>query len=296
MARLTLRGWLRQAYLGAFLRRIANRPHSSDWRRSAIVFAPHPDDETLACGGTIAKKRRAGAAVTVVFMTDGRFSHAHLMPADDLALLRRQEARAACHRLGVASADVLFLDFPDNDLEAHEAQAAERVRTILWDRWPQEVYVPYHGEPPRDHMATYRAVAQALQAHPAPVTVYAYPVWFWDHWPWTRLVRPGRRATATAVGHTLAAWFGLRMLRLFPHVVDVSDAMADKRAALAAHRTQMERMQPETAWPILADVSNGDFLGCFMQPFELFRRYEAGPGHFIAPVDKLTTIVTEKVK
>ena len=40
-------------------------------RAPAIVFAPHPDDETLGCGGTILKKRSLGAPVEVVFLTDG---------------------------------------------------------------------------------------------------------------------------------------------------------------------------------------------------------------------------------
>lgn len=268
----------------------ATTPELTELHRSAIVFAPHPDDETLACGGTIAKKRKAGAAVTVVFMTDGRSSHAQLMPAEELAQMRCKEALAACHRLGVASQNVIFLDFPDNDLQSHEAQAADRVRTILMEYQPGEVYVPYSGEPPQDHISTYIAVAQALEKHPTSVTVYAYPVWFWDHWPWTKLKRPGARATLNALRRTLAAWFGLRMLRLFPYVVDVREAMPDKHEALAAHGTQMVRQQSEPAWPVLADVSDGDFLACFLQPFELFRRYEAGPNRgSVGPVDSIST-------
>ena len=37
-----------------------------------VVLAPHMDDETLGCGGTIARHVRAGAQVTVIFLTDGR--------------------------------------------------------------------------------------------------------------------------------------------------------------------------------------------------------------------------------
>jgi hypothetical protein len=50
-------------------------------RRSAVVFAPHPDDETLGCGGTIVRKIRAGARVRLVVMTDGGSSHRELLPA-----------------------------------------------------------------------------------------------------------------------------------------------------------------------------------------------------------------------
>ena len=37
-----------------------------------MVLAPHMDDETIGCGGTLARHVRAGASVTVVFLTDGR--------------------------------------------------------------------------------------------------------------------------------------------------------------------------------------------------------------------------------
>jgi LmbE family N-acetylglucosaminyl deacetylase len=44
-----------------------------------VVFSPHPDDETLGCGSTIIKKKRLGADVTIVFMTDGSKSHPHFI-------------------------------------------------------------------------------------------------------------------------------------------------------------------------------------------------------------------------
>jgi LmbE family N-acetylglucosaminyl deacetylase len=40
--------------------------------KSILVFAPHPDDETLGCGGTIANRVREGHEVEIFFMTDGR--------------------------------------------------------------------------------------------------------------------------------------------------------------------------------------------------------------------------------
>lgn len=52
---------------------------SSELSRSAVVFSRYPDDECLACAGTILRKKMAGGAVKVVQMTDGQApTHANL--------------------------------------------------------------------------------------------------------------------------------------------------------------------------------------------------------------------------
>jgi LmbE family N-acetylglucosaminyl deacetylase len=40
-----------------------------------IVVAPHPDDESLACGGLLAEACRQGLRGTVVIVSDGAGSH-----------------------------------------------------------------------------------------------------------------------------------------------------------------------------------------------------------------------------
>src|SRR5262245_42487805 len=82
---------------------------ADDLGRSAVVFAPHQDDEVLGCGGTVVRKLRAGADVTVVFMTDGSAAHGDLIAPDELTRIRAGEARAACDLLGVPADRVLFL-------------------------------------------------------------------------------------------------------------------------------------------------------------------------------------------
>ncbi len=66
-----------------------------DIKRPAIVFSPHFDDETLGCGGIIFKKKRAGADVKIVFMTDGSKSHKNLISEDELKVIRQSEGLAA---------------------------------------------------------------------------------------------------------------------------------------------------------------------------------------------------------
>lgn len=76
---------------------------------SAIVFSPLPDDETLGCGDTIIRKRKLGAEVSIIVMTDGRKSHPGLISGDELRSLRRSEALEAGRMLGVTDDDVIFL-------------------------------------------------------------------------------------------------------------------------------------------------------------------------------------------
>jgi len=92
-----------------------------------ILFAPHPDDETLAAGGLLTRLVHQHAAVRVVFVTNGDgYPEAvkegfHLQrPTDEdyleLGELREREALAATRHLGLQKRDVSFLGFPDGGL------------------------------------------------------------------------------------------------------------------------------------------------------------------------------------
>ena len=80
---------------------------NEDLGRSTIVFSPHPDDETLGCGGTIAMKIKKGYNVSIVFMTDGRnallekFDIRSNPSPQKLKGIRKEEAKQATKILGV---------------------------------------------------------------------------------------------------------------------------------------------------------------------------------------------------
>src|SRR5215831_2024102 len=92
-----------------------------------VVFAPHPDDETIAVGGLLHRMAGAHATVQVVFVTNGdgypdavrETLHRPPRQADYLAYgrLRQREAQAAAKRLGVPRDAVDFLGFPDGGLD-----------------------------------------------------------------------------------------------------------------------------------------------------------------------------------
>jgi LmbE family N-acetylglucosaminyl deacetylase len=253
---------------------------SSEYAESAIVFAPHEDDETLACGGTIVRKKQAGAAVKIVFLTDGRASHAHMMDWQKLSAMRQQEAINAAQVLGVAEEDVTFLGFPDNDLVSHESAAIEQVIAILEKEAPQQIFIPYHREPLfiRDHRATYDIVSEAARRTGKSVTIYEYPVWFWCHWPWMKLVwyrtKPLGNLKMALRSVQRGLKLGLNPWTEFTTSSDISQVLAQKQEALACHHSQVNKQLDRSDWAILAEVSDGDFLECFAQPQEIFYRHQ----------------------
>jgi LmbE family N-acetylglucosaminyl deacetylase len=245
----------------------------TDLQRSAIVFAPHQDDETLGCGGSLLKKTAAGASVQVVFMTDGSRSHRHLMSASDMRALRAREALAATRALGIGAHDVHFLEFRDGELKYHRKKAIERVRALVHACHPREIFIPYHGERQPDHDATNRIVLAALHACKADVLVYEYPVWFWHHWPWVSLPARANRTTLKVLYASVMTGFGMKVLRDFRCAVYINDVLEQKRVALQQYQSQMTRLLPGSLWATLHDVSNGEFLERFFQPYEIFQRY-----------------------
>jgi LmbE family N-acetylglucosaminyl deacetylase len=247
--------------------------------RSAVVFSPHFDDETLGCGGLIIKKRRAGGSVKIVFMTDGSTSHQHLMPRHELSAVRYREAVEAAGIMGVAEADVIALGFEDQKLNECAEAAAERVCAILEECRPAEIWMPHSSEPAiwsLDHRATTRIVKQAARRSKRGYEVYEYPVWLWYSYPWVDLPLAHPREALALLKSSVAASFGLSLVRTCRWHLDVGDVLEVKRAALAAYRSQMTRLKPDPAWATLGDVANGQFLDCFFTSREVFARCDLG--------------------
>ena len=238
---------------------------------SAVIIAPHPDDETLGCGGTVIRKKHAGADVKIIFMTDGSHSNNKVLSVDELTVIRVNEALAATRMLGVEETALFFLGFEDGRLAQMQEAAVARVAAILQQQQPEEIFIPYSHDPHPDHMAAHKIVMAALQQYQREVVIYEYPIWFWRQWPWTSVPLHSRRKIVKVLRKNVI--MNARLLNVFKSRVDIEGVLAQKQAALGEHKSQLTQLVPDPRWLTLGDVANGEFLDCFFQKHEVFHRY-----------------------
>lgn len=194
--------------------------------RTVIVFSPHPDDETLGCGGTIAKKVAEGYAVYVVVLTDGRNAFSKVLNVTsnptpgELKAIRREEVIQALTLLGVPKSNAFFLDFEDGSLSAHEQEVEIAVTSFLKSHLPDEVYFPIKREAHPDHQAANKIVHQCLLRNNLREIGFQYSV-----------VHKYSR-----IGPALERAIGFFARRI--KTVDVSDYLAVKKEALDKFKSE----------------------------------------------------------
>lgn len=124
--------------------------------RRVVVFAPHPDDEILGCGGALADLLDRGARVEVVLVTDGAAAARDAEERVRIASLRFEESRRALESLGGGTLHAG--DLPDRGLAERLGEVEELLGRWLTEAAPDLVFAPSPVETHPDH----RAVAAAL--------------------------------------------------------------------------------------------------------------------------------------
>ena len=185
-----------------------------------LVLAPHPDDESLGCGGLIAQACAAGTEVHVVIVTDGTGSHPHSLeyPAARLKAVRRDEAAAAVETLGLPPGRLSFFDYRDSASPRRGAalrDAAQRLAAFTRERGIATVFSTWKHDPHPDHVSAHRIAA--LASGIAGFRLMSYAVWGWT-------LPPGRWLPRQAI----------RGVRL-----DVSSSLPLKQRAISCHQSQM---------------------------------------------------------
>jgi LmbE family N-acetylglucosaminyl deacetylase len=222
--------------------------------RPFIVVAPHPDDESLGCGGLIADACRQDLRGKIVIVSDGAGSHPNskAYPPDRLRSLREEEARHAVAELGLKPEDMLFLRLPDRFVP-HEGEEAERAIAAIADCVREigagSLFVSWRHDPHCDHEASYR-IAREVQRRVSNVRLFEYIVW----------------------GHTLPPSTEVGPIHGGFRIRLDDETLEEKRRAIAAHRSQTSH---------LIDDDPGGFLftqidlAHFDRPYEFFLESDA---------------------
>ena len=141
-----------------------------------LLFAPHPDDESLAAGGLLQRFARSGAAVRVVYLTDGEnndWAHRALLKRwriddedrDAYAKLRRRESLDALATIGIDPESAAFLHLPDTRVRAAGASLLPRLRSMIAEFAPTLLVAPSCEDLHTDHVAAAQLIAAAHDPH-----------------------------------------------------------------------------------------------------------------------------------
>jgi LmbE family N-acetylglucosaminyl deacetylase len=131
----------------------------------AIIFAAHPDDEILGCGGTIARMVNEGIDVHVVFFADGESSRDNKKNINNLINIRKRNAQTACSIVGCKSVE--FLDFPDNRMDSCDLiEIVKKVEFFINLYQPKKVFTHFSDDLNIDHQIVNQAVVTACRPKP----------------------------------------------------------------------------------------------------------------------------------
>ncbi len=235
--------------------------------RSALVVAPHPDDETFGCGATIARRAAAGTDVWVVIAADGRHarSGSSRISALELAGLRRAEAVAACAALGVPEDRVIQLGIEDTHVEFAYDRLVTELRELLLTHEPDDVFTTSERDWHIDHRSVSHATRTAA-ASTGRLSILEYPIWWWIDGP--RLHQPGHRRLGRALHGLAAPWESPLTLQAVG--LDTNGFIDSKRAAIAAHATQVSNYTDEPDWYVI----DAKALDLFCGRQEIFLRID----------------------
>lgn len=220
--------------------------------RTVLCIFAHPDDESLACGGTLARLSDAGARVVVICASRGEAgscSDPSLVPDGDLGLVRARELRDAAAVLGIA--EVIVLDHRDGDLRWIDVPELHAEIVMMLERYRPDAVITFaedglywHLDHIGVHERTYTAVLSLGGAAPPLYYVTMQPGMMREVVD-AALTKGAAPADSTFWGIEADAFGACAKPPGF--VIDVRNWVPRKLAALRCHRTQMGPNNP-IAW------------------------------------------------
>jgi LmbE family N-acetylglucosaminyl deacetylase len=195
-----------------------------------LVIAPHPDDEVLGAGGTIARLASHHCQVTVVVVTEGKPPAYSRENVDRV----REEARRAHRILGVT--ETIWLDHPAAALtEVAHSELNASLSQVIRDVRPDVMFIPFVGDIHRDHQLIFTSSLVAARPHHGtfPRSILAYETLSETNWN-APYVTPG----------------------FIPNVfIDISDHLNLKIEAMEAFKSQLRQAPHERSIEALSALA-----------------------------------------
>ena len=238
--------------------------------RTVLGIFAHPDDESLACGGTLARLADAGARVVVMCASRGEAGStcdpSLVADGDSLGSVRARELRDAAAILGVA--EVIVLDHPDGDLRWDHVPELHAEIVLMLEHYRPDAVITFaedglywHLDHIGVHERTYTAVLSLGAAAP-PLYYVTMPEGIMLRVVEAAHAKSGAPPDSSLWGIAADAFGHCATPPTF--VIDVRHWVPRKLAALRCHRTQIGPGNP-IAW--ISDDEARQLLG-----MEQFRR------------------------
>lgn len=218
--------------------------------RRIMVLAPHPDDEVLGCGGSLAWHTHQGAEVTVIYMTSGEAGGGNISDQALVRKTREQEASSGAAILGINN--LYYLRFKDGSLEYNSANI-KQLATLIRQLQPDIIYAPHATDTHPDHRCCHALTVSAI-ARASDRGKWPYGGQTWE--------------PQLMLGYEI-----LNPLPVYDHVQDITQFMGLKIKALECHRSQLQATPYDEAIVGLnryrgITSTAGSFCECFLKYWE----------------------------
>jgi LmbE family N-acetylglucosaminyl deacetylase len=127
-----------------------------------LIIAPHPDDESIGCGGLLSMYSNQ---IDVVIMTDGARGDIN-KTLKDMKVIRKEELEKALGCVDLRS--YTFLDYPDGELVFH----SDCMDEIDFERYTK-IFVPHYSELHADHRASFEFLIKKIDDN-NNIEIYQY--------------------------------------------------------------------------------------------------------------------------
>ena len=145
-------------------------------KKKILVIAAHPDDETLGCGGTIAKLVKNNHIADVVFLSSGVGARKKKINSKNHEVkLRKSQAKSACSLLGFNK--IKFYDLPDNSFETIPRLRINKIiEKEINESNPEIIFTHFNNDLNLDHRIVAESAVIATRFYKKKHSIFSFEV------------------------------------------------------------------------------------------------------------------------